>query len=228
MALDFGYESDTQSFVDLETKEVATKAIRDEMLSVDRNGNIIDSTATQQQTQINSKLDRRENRSQAALFIFLSVIMFALLAVIVYLNVKDLKLKYTGSAITVDCKEGTTLTGRYNGRSVEILYLNNNGSGKLTYKSDSGASISGTEVLKGCFLKDDNDNVYLIPLSKTLFSANINENITVYYYGDNMANARTLTSIWVWIGLYCILIPLLVLFVRSIYITLHKTKHTQV
>ena len=44
----FNYGGENQSFIDLETNEVATKAMRDEMLSVDRYGNIIDSSVNQQ------------------------------------------------------------------------------------------------------------------------------------------------------------------------------------
>ena len=42
------YGGENQSFIDLETNEVATKAMRDEMLSVDRYGNIIDLSKNQQ------------------------------------------------------------------------------------------------------------------------------------------------------------------------------------
>ena len=95
MGTGFGYESDTQSFVDLETKEVATKAIIDEMLSVDRKGNIIDSSANQP-IHINEKKERRENWSQSSLFIVLSIIILTLLLIVVYLNARDLKLIYNG------------------------------------------------------------------------------------------------------------------------------------
>jgi len=44
----FNYGGENQSFIDLETNEVATKAMRDEMLSVDRYGKIIDSSANEQ------------------------------------------------------------------------------------------------------------------------------------------------------------------------------------
>ena len=42
------YGGENQSFIDLETNEVAVKAIRDEMLSVDSHGNIIDLSKNQQ------------------------------------------------------------------------------------------------------------------------------------------------------------------------------------
>jgi len=45
----FNYGGENQSFLDLETNEVATKAMRDEMLSVDRYGNIIDISANRPQ-----------------------------------------------------------------------------------------------------------------------------------------------------------------------------------
>ena len=55
----FNYGGENQSFLDLETNEVAVKAIWDEMLSVDRYGNIIDSSANQQpQTKKKSFLHR--------------------------------------------------------------------------------------------------------------------------------------------------------------------------
>lgn len=42
----FGFGGgENQSFVNLETNEVATNAMRDEMLHVDRNGRIIDDSA---------------------------------------------------------------------------------------------------------------------------------------------------------------------------------------
>jgi len=44
----FNYGGENQSFLDLETNGVATKAMRDEMLSVDRYGNIIDLSKNQQ------------------------------------------------------------------------------------------------------------------------------------------------------------------------------------
>ena len=43
----FNYGGENQSFIDLETNEVATKAMRDEMLSADRHGNIIDNSVNQ-------------------------------------------------------------------------------------------------------------------------------------------------------------------------------------
>jgi len=225
MGTGFGYESDTKSYVDLETKEVATKAIRDEMLSVDSNGKIIDGSANQQ-IQIGEKEERREKWSQSYLLILLTTIIFTLLMIVFYLNARDLKLIYAGNAIEVNCKEGTTITGSYHGEQVEAQYLDNYGRAKLTFMSKSGSSISEMVIFKGCVLKDGNDNVYLISLSKTLFSQSINKKITVYYDGNSMADARTLTSIWLWIGLYCLLIPLLVLFIKSIYKIFHKTNHS--
>lgn len=227
MGTGFGYESNTQDFADLETKKVATKAIREEMLSVDPRGKIIDHS-TGQQSKVIAKLERKENRAQAVLFIFLSVIMLVLLAITVTLSIKDIKLKSSGTAIEVDCKEGNTITGKYNGRPAEVLYLNNNGKMKLTYQSDNGTTITGSELFNGCAIKDNNENIYLIDPSKTMFSTNIKEKITVYYDNDNIGSARTLTSIWFLVGMYCLLILLLTLFLRFIYITLHKTKHSQV
>jgi hypothetical protein len=226
MGVGFGYESNTQDFVDLETKEVATKAIRDELLSVDQKGKIIDHS-TGQQSKIMEKSERKENRSQSALFIMLSVIMLVLLAITVTLNIKDIKLKNSGTAIEVDCKEGNTITGKYNGRPAEVSYLNNYGKMKLTYKSDNGTTTTGSEIYNGCAIKDNNENIYLINPSKTMFSTNIKEKITVYY-DNNIKSARTLTSIWFWVGVYCLLILLLTLFLRFTYITLHKTKHSKV
>ena len=225
MGTGFGYESDTKSYVDLETKEVATKAIRDEMLSVDSNGKIIDGSANQQ-IQIGEKEERREKWSQSYLLILLTSIIFTLLMIVFYLNARDLKLIYAGKAIEVNCEKGTTITGKYHGEQVEVLYLDNHGRAKLTFMSKGGASISEMVIFKGCIFKDDNDNVYMISLSKTLFSQSINEKITVYYDGYSMENARTLTTIWLWIGLYCLLIPLLVLFIRSIYKIHHRTNHS--
>ena len=225
MGIGFGYESDTQSFVDLETKEVATKAIRDEMLSVDRNGNIIDST-TDQKRLISKKDEQREKWSQSYLFILLSAIIFTLLMIVVYLHARDLKLIFTGKAIEVNCEKGTTITGLYHGEQVEVQYLDNHGRAKVTFMSNSGASITDVTLFNGCAFKGENDNVYFVSLSKTLFSVSINKKITVYYDGYSIGNARTLTSGWLWIGLYCMLIPLLVLFIRSIYKIFHTTNHS--
>jgi len=227
MGTGFGYESDTQSFVDLETKEVATKAIIDEMLSVDRKGNIIDSSANQP-IHINEKKERRENWSQSSLFIVLSIIILTLLLIVVYLNARDLKLIYNGKAIEVNCEKGTTITGKYYGKQVEVLYLDNFGKARVTYLSNGGASIAEMVLFTGCAFKGENDNLYLIPLSKTLFSASINQKINVYYDGYSMENARTLTSIWLWIGLYCVLIPLLALLIRCIYKIFQRTNHSKI
>jgi len=225
MGTGFGYESDTQSFVDLETKEVAVKAIRDEMLSVNSNGKIADSSENQR-IQISEKEEQREKWSQSYLLIVLASIIFTVLMIVIYLHSKDLKLIFTGKAIDVNCEKGTTITGNYNGEQIELVYLDNSGKAKVTFMSKSGASISRVLLFRGCAFKGENENVYLVNLSKTLFSTTINKNIKVYYDGYSIGNARTLSSAWLWIGLYCLLVPLLVIFIRSIYKIFHVTNHS--
>lgn len=175
----------------------------------------------------NHKQEQSENWSQAIIFLPLFLMLVALLAVIIYLNVIDLKLKYTGNVIEINCTKGTTLSGKYKDRAADVSYLNDNGELKFTYMTEKGGSVSEMQLASGCAFKDAQDNIYLVRTSKTIFSEPINKKITVYYYGDDMASARTLTVIWVWILAYVILIPILIFLVICTYKTLHKTNYAQ-
>lgn len=175
----------------------------------------------------NHKEEQSENWSQAIIFLPLFLMLAAFLAVIIHFHVIDLKLKYTGNAIEVNCTQGTTFTGTYKDRAANVSYLNNNGKIKITYLTDKGSSVSEMYIMSGCAFKDAQDNIYLVGTSKTLFSESINKKITVYYYGDDLSGARTLTTLWLWIVAYVILIPLLIFLVICIYKTVHKTKHIQ-
>ena len=58
MGTGYGFDGgENQSFLNLETNEVATKAMRDEMLHVDRNGNIIDDSIVTDES--NSKMKKK-------------------------------------------------------------------------------------------------------------------------------------------------------------------------
>lgn len=173
----------------------------------------------------NYKQEKKENWSESLIFILLNAILIVLIISFSILFIEDLKLMFTGNSVKIDCKKDTTLSGNYLGKPVEIEYLNNNGKVKINYKSSSGASISEQEIIIGCAFKDNDNNVYIVDLSRTLFSTKIDKKITVYYYDNHPEKARTLTSIWFWIFSFGLLFTLLFIFIKSIYNIFHKSKH---
>lgn len=63
---------------------------------------------------------------------------------------------------------------------------------------------------------DEQGHMYSVSLENTMVGDK-SGNVTVYYYGDDMRNAKVLTAPWFWVAMYCLWLPLFLLCVRFAY-----------
>ena len=133
---------------------------------------------------LTDKEEKKENWEQAKIWVLLGLLMALCLGLTIYLNTKELILKYNGNSVVAEYK---------------------NGDKSVTVQDDKGTS-------------------YFINLANTTIS-NQDGNITVYYWGNNIASAKALTSISFWLIMYASWIPLFVLCVYFIFKNLNQGKN---
>ena len=133
---------------------------------------------------LTDKEEKKENWEQAKIWVLLGLLMALCLGLTIYMNTKELILKYNGNSVVAEYK---------------------NGDKSVTVQDDKGTS-------------------YFINLANTTIS-NQDGNLTVYYWGNNIASAKALTSIWFWLIMYASWIPLFVLCVYFIFKNLNQGKN---
>ena len=133
---------------------------------------------------LTDKEEKKENWEQAKIWVLLGLLMALCLGLTIYLNTKELILKYNGNSVVAEYK---------------------NGDKSVTVQDDKGTS-------------------YFINLANTTIS-NQDGNLTVYYWGNNIASAKALTSIWFWLIMYASWIPLFVLCTYFIFKNLNQGKN---
>jgi len=133
---------------------------------------------------LTDKEEKKENWEQAKIWVVLGLLMALCLGLTIYMNTKELILKYNGNSVVAEYKNGD----------------------------------------KNITVQDDNGTSYFINLANTTIS-NQDGNLTVYYWGNNIASAKALTSIWFWLIMYASWIPLFVLCTYFIFKNLNQGKN---
>ena len=133
---------------------------------------------------LTDKEEKKENWEQAKIWVLLGLLMALCLGLTIYLNTKELILKYNGNSVVAEYK---------------------NGDKSVTVQDDKGTS-------------------YFINLANTTIS-NQDGKLTVYYWGNNIASATALTSIWFWLIMYACWIPLFALCAYFIFKNLNQGKN---
>jgi len=132
---------------------------------------------------LTEKEEKNENWEQSKIWVVLGVLMLLCLGLTIYMNSKELLLKYNGNSVVTEYK---------------------NGAGSVTVQDDKGSS-------------------YNIDVSNTIIS-NKDGKITVYYMGNNIANAKALTAFWFWAMMYTAWLPLSALCIYFIFKNLNQSK----
>jgi len=132
---------------------------------------------------LTEKEEKNENWAQAKIWVVLGVLMALCLGLTIYMNTKELLLKYNGNSAVAEYKKGE-------------------------------ASI---------VVQDDKGTSYHINIADT-FISNPDGHITVYYWGNNIANAKVLTAFWFFALMYAIWIPLFLLCMHFILKNLNQNK----
>lgn len=176
-----------------------------------------------------SKDEKWEKSSQAAIWIVLSIVITCGLIFFIKLNVEEILLKFGGNSIETEFKNGTTLDGvNKDGNQVTVSFKNGPTVSTRKLTDDSGNYYEITKEYRDdgmTAFKDKNNIIHIVPLNFTMLSLRNYQSITVYYYGDDMENAKALNSIWFWVVLYCVLIPLLFLCVFASYRIMNPKSH---
>ena len=133
---------------------------------------------------LTEKEEKKENWEQAKIWVLLGLLMALCLGLTIYMNTKELILKYNGNSVVAEYK---------------------NGDKSVTVQDDKGTS-------------------YFIDLANATISKQ-DGNLTVYYWGNNIASAKALTSISFWLIMYASWIPLFVLCTYFIFRNLKQGKN---
>lgn len=148
----------------------------------------------------NLQKEKKERIKDSVIWIGLGIIFAMLLSIAVYMQILDARLKYTGKSIEVPYK----ISG-------------------LDKSIDLGGNIVKTNV-KGILYTAD-DGVTRVCKNVDSLSAHNGDNITLYYIGDQIDQARPLTVLWFWILMDTMLGGLLVLCIYKFYKGSKMTRH---
>jgi len=181
-----------------------------------------------------SKEEKWETSARAAKWIVLSIIIACGLIYAVKLNVQDIILKLNGNSIVTEFKNGTTFNGVDDeGQPVAVEYKDKTTVKvvKPVYDSNNDVSYQTSTEDYGknriTAFTDNHGIIHVVPIMFTMLSPLSPEKVTVYYYGDDVGSAKALNSLWFWFILYLLLIPMLILCVKTAYRIKYPKSHVK-
>lgn len=180
-----------------------------------------------------NQVEQWERSKRATIWMVLSIIVIFCLLFAIQYNIRDIMLKYKGTAIATEFKNGTSLSGvDEDGNQMTIDFNNethvtiikpflneqNNSNGYTNYVKAYGKN-------RVTAYKYENDVLNTVNLRFYNLSLFHDQKINLYYYNREITTAKPLVALWVWLVLYCVLVPLLVLFVVLVYNILYPKSH---
>lgn len=144
----------------------------------------------------NLQTQKRDRIKESAIWIGLGMVFGFLLLFVLYMQISDARLKYTGKSI----EASYTISFNHD------YYINGNTQNK-------GISYTGE------------DGVARICKNVDPLSTHNGDKITLYYLGDNIDDARPLTILWFWVGCDLFFGGLLILCIYKVYKGTKITQH---
>lgn len=149
----------------------------------------------------NLQKEKRDRIKESVIWIGLGIIFGILLSIAVYMQILDARLKYTGKSIEVPYTIGS------------LQNSSKNSVGNTQYTTEKGIPYTGE------------DGVARICKDVDPLSARNGDNITLYYIGDQIDQARPLTVLWFWLLMDSMSGGLLALCIYKFYKGSKMTQH---